>query len=915
MSSSGVMRLALAIAVAGILLATLLPAARAPPLVPYEAWGLAKNSAGASLGVNQPIRTFIDGVDYSNLTSTYRADGSYQTQIAGNWYIGPSSETPMLKEGGDPNDPVMFAHADMTTTGIVFQETAAWVTAGFQNLDLTEGVSANQPALLKIQTVTTRPADTLSQYAYICNPTAAPVDLSKYYFQKDVPGSFAGPQVALAGTVGANQKIFGDMRSTSYLTNNGDVLKLVYDNTPGVGSPNGGGDIVVDRVEFNASVSGALTWEPGNTIMSDAAAPGLGQEIHRTASCTDTNQGSDFTVGTETGRPTAPSVVVTSPNGGQRWTGGTPHAITFTLFDAQDAAIVLSVNITYSTNSGTSYGNLILGPTTGFPASASYNWNPIPTIDTTTARVLVCARDTTNLLGCDASDNDFTIDSTNPTVTARNPGPGATGVPVNQNILVTFSELMDQPSVASAFSLSPGAGILGYTWSSTQVTVTHSAPFQQGQTYSVTIGTGARDTSNPALNLIPSVTWSFTAFQNNAPTVTITAPTGTNLCWSGGFPHRVSWLMNDVETPPAQLIAYVNYTSTPSSGAIAGPLTGATSFDWTPSGLNALDVRIQVTVIDGGGASSTDQTLQFQVDSTAPTILTTTPLNAATRVLRSQAVIIQFSEGMDQASVRNGVAFLPAVANPVFSWSGNTVTITHDPFAAATVYTVTLNNVHDDCDPGFALTGTTSFTFTTAAPPIAAITAPTAGAQFTGGQSISITWTMSDADTLPQNLVVYLNYTTGAGEIAIAGPLSAFTSGSGSYSWTAPGIDSSNVQVVLTVIDELGQSDRKVSQPFSIKPGSGLDLVVVGGALALILIIVVAALLYFLVFAKRRKKEEAAPPVAPARTAPPRAPAARAPSAPPPPATAPSGATRECPSCGTIVDAKDPECFMCGHKF
>jgi len=193
------------------------------------------------------------------------------------------------------------------------------------------------------------------------------------------------------------------MRSTSYLMNNGDVLKLVYDNTPGVGSPNGGGDIVVDRVEFNLSVSGALTWEPGNTIMSDAAAPGLGQEIHRTASCTDTNQGSDFTVGTETGRPTAPSVVVTSPNGGQRWTGGTPHAITFTLFDAQDAAIVLSVNITYSTNSGTSYGNLILGPTTGFPASASYNWNPIPTIDTTTARVLVCARDTTNLLGCDAS--------------------------------------------------------------------------------------------------------------------------------------------------------------------------------------------------------------------------------------------------------------------------------------------------------------------------------------------------------------------------------------------------------------------------------------------------------------------------------------------------------------------------------
>jgi len=24
--------------------------------------------------------------------------------------------------------------------------------------------------------------------------------------------------------------------------------------------------------------------------------------------------------------------------------------------------------------------------------------------------------------------------------------------------------------------------------------------------------------------------------------------------------------------------------------------------------------------------------------------------------------------------------------------------------------------------------------------------------------------------------------------------------------------------------------------------------------------------------------------------------------------------TKECPNCGTIVDGKDTECFMCGHK-
>src|SRR3989449_5046471 len=156
MSYSKVVRLAVALFVAGVLLLPLLPTGRAPPLVPYEAWGLARNSAGSSVGLNQPIRTFIDGVDYSNFTSTYRADGSYQVQIAGNWYIGPTSETSYLKEGGNPNDAVMFAHADMTTTGTVFPETAVWTTAGFQNLDLTEGVAGRPPALIQTQSHSTR---------------------------------------------------------------------------------------------------------------------------------------------------------------------------------------------------------------------------------------------------------------------------------------------------------------------------------------------------------------------------------------------------------------------------------------------------------------------------------------------------------------------------------------------------------------------------------------------------------------------------------------------------------------------------------------------------------------------------------------------------------------------------------------
>jgi len=152
----------------------------------------------------------------------------------------------------------------------------------------------------------------------------------------------------------------------------------------------------------------------------------------------------------------------------------------------------------------------------------------------------------------------------------------------------------------------------------------------------------------------------------------------------------------------------------------------------------------------------------------------------------------------------------------------------------------------------------------------------------------------------------------GAGNVQII----RLDNGEKTYQWTAPSLDSSNVKIVLTVIDPDGGSVTVESQPFAIRTG-GLDVLVIGGLLGIILAVVIGLLLWFLVFAKRRKKEEgelAPPPAAPMRAAPPRA---APPPAPPRPAAPrpPSGATKECPTCGTIVDTKDTECFMCGHKF
>ncbi|TLZ66630.1 MAG: hypothetical protein E6K16_01830 [Methanobacteriota archaeon] len=89
-------------------------------------------------------------------------------------------------------------------------------------------------------------------------------------------------------------------------------------------------------------------------------------------------------------------------------------------------------------------------------------------------------------------------------------------------------------------------------------------------------------------------------------------------------------------------------------------------------------------------------------------------------------------------------------------------------------------------------------------PPTAAITAPVTGACGTGGQGLTIRWTMSDAETAVGSLRVWLNYTMGTTPNPIAGvqDRTGFSSPA-SYSWTTPMLDS-NVGIVLTVMDTLG---------------------------------------------------------------------------------------------------------------
>ena len=122
------------------------------------------------------------------------------------------------------------------------------------------------------------------------------------------------------------------------------------------------------------------------------------------------------------------------------------------------------------------------------------------------------------------------VDNFPPTVESTYPTDGATNVPVDTDIVVTFDEEMDKNSVESAFSISPSvSGSKSWSNSNKTLRFNPSSDLKKKTTYTVTIGTGAKDLAGAAgvagrgidgdADGIegPEYKWSFTT--GNQPTV------------------------------------------------------------------------------------------------------------------------------------------------------------------------------------------------------------------------------------------------------------------------------------------------------------------------------------------------------------------------------------------------------------
>jgi hypothetical protein len=286
-------------------------------------------------------------------------------------------------------------------------------------------------------------------------------------------------------------------------------------------------------------------------------------------------------------------VSLTSPNGGEVWTIGTTHAITWS---ASDNAAVDSVTIAYSTDGGATYPYAVAA---GLANAGTFSWL-VPNTRSATARVRVIAHDHAGNVAGDASDADFEIREANvaPVLAAIGDKTVAEGTALTFTAAATDANL---PAQALAFSLDAGApagasivaATGAFTWTPTEAQGPGNFPL----TVRVT------DSGTPPLSATETLTIHVT--EVNTPPVLTGVPAAASVPELAAYTFTAGATDSDL---PAQTLVF-SLVGGPAGASIDGT-TGA--FTWTPTeaqGPGSYPFSVRVS----DGVANTDSVITVNV--------------------------------------------------------------------------------------------------------------------------------------------------------------------------------------------------------------------------------------------------------------------------------------------------------------
>ncbi|MBP6237901.1 MAG: Ig-like domain-containing protein [Saprospiraceae bacterium] len=380
------------------------------------------------------------------------------------------------------------------------------------------------------------------------------------------------------------------------------------------------------------------------------------------------------------------------------------------------------------------------------------------------------------LAGC-KKDDFVEIDGVCPVVISTIPINGATDVPLDQIISVTFNEEMNPATINQAsFTIQGGSAIQGtITYSGTKATFTPSVPLTANTTYTGKVKTMVKDKTGNALQT--DYIWTFSTGVVLSPLVVSTDPANNEPEVTLNKIIMATFNMQMEATSINTATFFVSLEGNKIEGE--NSYTGTTAsfipkFDLNPNTTYTGTITTGVKNTDGTSLVA-DYIWTFTTGSSmAPMVISTDPTNNAVNVVLNKIVTTTFNEAMNISTITNGTFIVRQGANIIpgtVAYSSVTATFTPDAsFTAGTIYTGTITTAAKNLT-GVSITDNYVWTFTTAVSAQAPFVVSTDPANNSTEVSLDKTITATFNEVMDQSTINGTTFTLKNGTVSLPGTI------------------------------------------------------------------------------------------------------------------------------------------------
>ncbi len=329
---------------------------------------------------------------------------------------------------------------------------------------------------------------------------------------------------------------------------------------------------------------------------------------------------------------------------------------------------------------------------------------------------------TTAFIGsCKKKDTFVGVTGVCPIVVKTDPVNGATNVPLNQIIKVTFNEKMNPATINQAsFTLQGAAKISGtvsYDANNFTMSFVPATPLTDNTTYTGRVATTVRDLNGNALQT--DYVWTFSTGATISPMIIDTDPANNDTDVTLNKTVTVDF---NIPMDPTTLNAST-FTLKQGANSVAGTVSYiGTTASFNPTSNLLSSTKYTATVTTGaktisGKSIANNYVWTFTTGSTiAPKVISTDPANTAINVVLNKTVTASFSEAMDPLTISATTFTLYQGATQIagaVSYSGTTASFNPtNNFISGTTYTASITTGAKNLS-GISISKNYVWTFTT----------------------------------------------------------------------------------------------------------------------------------------------------------------------------------------------------------